>query len=369
VKKTLFSSIIIALALCFFLSPTNSPAGQANLAWDPPDISTDVTGYMIHYGTASGAYSQTVDVGNTTSYTVSNLSDEQTYYFAVTAYNAVDYQSVYSNEVSKSVNPATDPVPNPATDPVPNPKAVRDILWRNTTTGQNALWYMEGVTQTGSAVLTTVANLKWTIAGLGDFNADGKPDILWRNTTTGQNVVWYMDGETFTGYAYLTTVPGRQWAIVGVGDFNGDGKPDILWRNTTTGQNVVWYMNGATFTGYAYLTAVPDRQWTIVGVGDFNGDGKPDILWRNTSTGHNAVWYMNGVTFTGSKYLPREPDQTWTIAGVSDLNNDANPDILWRNIGPGPNAGKNRVWNMNGSTVTGVDVLPFLSTSWKMEGM
>ncbi len=84
---------------------TNSLTGQAKLAWDPPDISTDVTGYMIHYGTASGTYSQAMDVGNTTSYTVSNLIDGQTYYFAVTAYNAVGYESVYSNEVSITIAP------------------------------------------------------------------------------------------------------------------------------------------------------------------------------------------------------------------------------------------------------------------------
>jgi hypothetical protein len=104
--KRLFTSIIISLTLCFFLSPTNSLAGQANLAWDPPDISTDVTGYMIHYGRTSGAYSQAIDVGNTTSYTVSNLIDGQTYYFAVAAYNAVGYESVYSNEVSTAIAPS-----------------------------------------------------------------------------------------------------------------------------------------------------------------------------------------------------------------------------------------------------------------------
>ena len=103
--KALFSNIIISLVLCFFLSPANSLAGQANLAWDPPDISTDVTGYMIHYGTASGAYSQGIDVGNTTSYAVSNLMAGQTYYFAVTAYDAVGYQSVYSDEVSLMMSP------------------------------------------------------------------------------------------------------------------------------------------------------------------------------------------------------------------------------------------------------------------------
>ena len=84
---------------------TNSPIGQAKLAWDPPDISTDVAGYMIHYGTASGTYLHAIDVGNATSYTISNLIGRQTYYFAVTAYNAVSYESVYSNEVSITIAP------------------------------------------------------------------------------------------------------------------------------------------------------------------------------------------------------------------------------------------------------------------------
>ena len=66
--------------------------------------------------------------------------------------------------------------------------------------------------------------------GTADLNNDGKPDILWRNTATGANMVWYMDGITYTAYAMLTTV-GSPWKIVGTGDFNNDGKPDILWRN------------------------------------------------------------------------------------------------------------------------------------------
>ncbi len=84
------------------------------------------------------------------------------------------------------------------------------------------------------------------------------------------------------------------WSIAGVGDFNGDGKSDILWRHTS-GVNYVWYMNGVTLTGGDYIPTVPDMNWAIAGVGDFNGDGKPDILWRHTS-GVNYVWYMNGVT-------------------------------------------------------------------------
>jgi hypothetical protein len=110
VIKTLFSKIVILLALCFSLSPTNSLAGQATLAWDPPDVATDVTGYMIHYGTAAGTYSQGIDVGDTTSYSVCNLIEGQKYYFSVTAHNASGYHSIYSNEVSTEVGITTPPL-------------------------------------------------------------------------------------------------------------------------------------------------------------------------------------------------------------------------------------------------------------------
>jgi hypothetical protein len=101
--KSVCSSIIV-LICCFFLSYSISYAAQATLAWDPPAVSTDVAGYMIHYGTAPGSYSQGIDVGKTTSYTVSNLNDGQTYYFAATAYNQTHVQSAYSNEVSKGTS-------------------------------------------------------------------------------------------------------------------------------------------------------------------------------------------------------------------------------------------------------------------------
>lgn len=85
---------------------TNASAGQVKLAWDPPDSATDVTGYIIHYGVAPGAYSQYVDVGNTTNYSISNLISGKTYYFSVTSYNAARYQSTYSNEVSTLIAPS-----------------------------------------------------------------------------------------------------------------------------------------------------------------------------------------------------------------------------------------------------------------------
>ncbi|MCX5883754.1 MAG: multicopper oxidase domain-containing protein, partial [Deltaproteobacteria bacterium] len=72
-----------------------------------------------------------------------------------------------------------------------NPHAKTDILFRNTSTGDTVMLYMDGITPTGADSIFTVADTNWKIVGRGDFNRDGKPDILWRNTSTGQNVVTY----------------------------------------------------------------------------------------------------------------------------------------------------------------------------------
>jgi FtsP/CotA-like multicopper oxidase with cupredoxin domain len=242
-----------------------------------------------------------------------------------------------------------------------NANAKTELLWRNPTTGEDYVWYMDGVSMTGSAQFTTVA-APWQIVATGDFNNDGKRDLLWRNPTTGENYVWYMDGTTFLGSAQLFTVA-APWQVVGTGDFNGDGKPDILWRNPTSGENWVWYMNGVTFLGSVQLFTVASP-WQITGTGDFNGDGKPDILWRNPTTGENYVWYMNGVTFLGSAQLPTLNDANMSIVGVGDFNSDVWPDILWRNTA----TGENTVWYMNQASQIGTGTIPAAALPWQIVG-
>ena len=206
----------------------------------------------------------------------------------------------------------------------PFPATPYRIFWRDTATGQNAFWNMNGVTPASVDYTTSVTDPNWQVMGVGDFNGDGQSDLLWRNSATGENVVWYMNGATLTSTAPLLTVaPASGWQLVGVGDFNADGKPDLLWRNSATGQNVVWYMNGATIASTApLLTVAPASGWQLVGVGDFNADGKPDLLWRNSATGENVVWYRNGVTITSTGSLPTvDPASGWQLEGRTILNN------------------------------------------------
>lgn len=54
---------------------------------------------MVYYGTFSGDYDESVDVGNWTSVTIEGLEEDETYYFSVTAYSVNGGESEYSNEV------------------------------------------------------------------------------------------------------------------------------------------------------------------------------------------------------------------------------------------------------------------------------
>ena len=87
-KRFLSGITLFIMLTCIILSSFhNANAAQVTLAWDP-NTEPDLAGYKLYYGTASGDYAEVIDVGNTTMYTVTNLTAGDTYYFAVTAHDA-----------------------------------------------------------------------------------------------------------------------------------------------------------------------------------------------------------------------------------------------------------------------------------------
>jgi hypothetical protein len=93
------SKILKILFLIFILSTGNGFAAQVTLTWDT-NSEQDTAGYKIYYGSAQGDYSDSVDIGNTTQYTITNLEEDQTYYFTATAYDISSKESDFSNEIS-----------------------------------------------------------------------------------------------------------------------------------------------------------------------------------------------------------------------------------------------------------------------------
>src|SRR3989338_2316522 len=85
-------------------SPPSSPAfnipaasdAKVDLSWNAV---TGATGYRIYYGTAAGQYGTPVSVGNTTSSSVTGLTNGTKYYFAISAVNTGS-ESGKSNEAN-----------------------------------------------------------------------------------------------------------------------------------------------------------------------------------------------------------------------------------------------------------------------------
>jgi hypothetical protein len=94
------------LAGALHLEATQAQAASAALSWTAPTTYTNGTalqnlaGYKLYTGTSSGNYTQNIDLGNRTSYTMEGLNDGTTYYFAVTAYDSTGNTSGNSNQVS-----------------------------------------------------------------------------------------------------------------------------------------------------------------------------------------------------------------------------------------------------------------------------
>jgi hypothetical protein len=83
----------LGLALC----PLSRAAQSVALAWNPSPAG-NVAGYVIHYGNNGTNYSNQVDAGTNTSWSVKGLQEGETNYFVVAAYDANHMESPPSNQ-------------------------------------------------------------------------------------------------------------------------------------------------------------------------------------------------------------------------------------------------------------------------------
>src|SRR5688572_19898533 len=89
----------LLLGCVCLLSGRMSALETVTLTWDRNN-ETNIAGYKIYYRTSSHTYSNVMDVGNNISWSIPNLIENATYYFAVTAYDDLGIESEFSTEVS-----------------------------------------------------------------------------------------------------------------------------------------------------------------------------------------------------------------------------------------------------------------------------
>lgn len=213
-----------------------------------------------------------------------------------------------------------------------------DLLWNDRR--DNSLYFTTNGQRTE---LQKLGDLNWQIQRIGDFDRDNDRDILWRNQTTGEVALWQLDGmRTETGRV-LATVSDRAWKIAEVQDFDNDSDLDLLWRHDRSGENVIWKMNEAAIESGFFIASVPDPDWKIAGSGDFNGDHKLDLLWRHDRAGQLVIWQMNGTNIEQGISLSIAVDSSWQVRGIHDYNQDGTDDILWQHT----QAGTLQYWAMD----------------------
>jgi hypothetical protein len=364
VRLSLFRASVASFAL---LASASAFAADISLAWDPSP-SSGVTGYILKYGTTPGVYSNSVDVGNRTAFTVSNLAIGVRYFFAVQAYaGATSTTSPLSQEVSWAIPIATNDFDR---------NGRMDLVWQQDVTRQAVVWFNDNrafgtVTQRYSPVTSTIDVTGWSLAASSDFNGDGVIDLVWQHDVTRRAMVWYMGGASGTqmmSSGWLSAVDVLGWKIVAARDFNGDGRPDLVWQNDESRQALAWFMGGPAgdrYDGWAWLAATSAAVgWRIVGAADLNFDGYNDIVWQHDDSRQVLVWYIGGLgtTVMGWAWLSANAVPGWRVVGVGDLNGDRAADLVWLNDADRTAA----VWYMGGpqgATVQGYGMLTTYSVA------
>ena len=215
-----------------------------------------------------------------------------------------------------------------------NGDGIDDILWRNDNGAIfNFIGKANGGVQNNGDNSWMGLSASWTVSGVGDFNGDGRDDILFRDAN---GVIFDYLANASGGFTANTnnlfTDIGDDWHVAGVGDFNGDGRDDILFRNDNGAiTNFLGTANGGILNNGDNIYTVVDNAWHIAGVGDFNGDGRDDILWRNDNGSvFTFLSTANGGVVNNGDNSFKAMSNVWTVEAIGDYNGDGRDDILWQ---------------------------------------
>jgi hypothetical protein len=293
---------VLGLLFVGLLSQAQAQAtSSVTLAWNPSP-SSGVAGYRLYYGTSNGNYPLILNVGNTTSATLSGLTPGQRYYLVVTAYNTIGFESLPSNQISFTISATGSPFNIIST-------SYADLVWENTITGERSIWIMQNGVFSSSINLPTIPT-EWHIAAAADFLGTGQAGLVWENKITGERSIWILNNGVLSSTINLPTIP-TEWHIAAAADFLGTGQADLVWENTITGEHCIWVMQNGVLSSMINLPTIP-IQWRIAAAADFLGTGQADLVWENTITGQRSIWILNNGVLSSTINLPTIPTE-WQI--------------------------------------------------------
>lgn len=289
------------LVLTFALVASSARAATVTLAWDP-NTESDLAGYRVLYGTSSGTYTTTVDVGNVTTWAFTGALEGQTYYFVVQAYNTAGLRSANSLEVSETV-PVTLP-PGPTPGPTTTVSLNRGALYFGAvqngfvrTSSQTVM--VNFANGAGSWMATTTASwlevLAPSGAGPGTFSVRVKPGTYFAGTVLNGSVVVTAPGVSNSPRTLPVTF--RSYAAganpVGFVDSPANNATGVVGTLSMTG----WALDDVEVkkvTLYRDRLPIEGPGEVLVGTATFVDGARPDVEAGNaTPMNYRAGWgYM-----------------------------------------------------------------------------
>jgi hypothetical protein len=168
------------------------------------------------------------------------------------------------------------------------------------------------------------------LVATGDINRDGLADVLIRD---GDGYLYALPG---WNKQLAERVPlGAGWGgftIAGVTDWDKDGRPDIVARNNANGELRLYPGGAAKYAFDAPVTI--GTQWegyTLAGLADWDRDGHADVIARDAGGG---LWLYPGeskrVPSTQPRVILGSGWNGFTYFGTIDWDRDRAPDVLAR---------------------------------------
>jgi fibronectin type 3 domain-containing protein len=360
-------------------APTAAPAATSST----PSSTAKLLYYRIYRGTASGGETFLVNIGTINQYTDSNVVKGTTYYYELSAVNAVG-ESARSNELSATVPvPSVPGAPTLAsatagvervslvwTPPASNGGATITSyrLYRGTSSGGETLLATVGSVDTyndtsavgGTTYFYQVSAVNsagegnrsneisatptrslfrpyqaisvgsWPQAvAIGDVTGDGRNDVVMTTSYYFDPVndhhlfvfAQAPDGTLSPPVSYPLGGTNNSGAVA-VGDVTGDGRGDVVLALAGVGVGVFPQLASGSL---GPLTLTPATDVNRIRLGQLNADGRLDVVGGGPGTAM-SVFFNDGNG--GLKAPVTYPAQAFGDVEVADMTNDGREDVV-----------------------------------------
>jgi hypothetical protein len=289
--------------LLMVLCATPSLASSVTLAWDA-NTEPDLAGYVVHYGTQPGTYTNSTDVGNRITWTVSNLTAGHSYYFVVRAYNTSGLTSAPSQEVSTFI-----PLPPTITAVTPNAGSYVGGT-AVTITGTNfrsgaTVWFgwvraASTVVVSGTTITAVTAASPGGLVDVRVTNPDGLSAIrpaAFLFADTRVTVASVLPGAGPVGGGTAVTITGKNFVAGSVVRFGGVAATSVTVQSPTS---IVAVTPARPVGSVAVSVAAPNGETGSLANGFTYVTGAPTVAAIAPATGSKAGG--TAVTITGTNF-------------------------------------------------------------------